>query len=162
MRSIGEQPSSDLIQLGQSLIDYDDVFARHELDLGCLSKVKHVIDTGDASPVKQAMGRTPLACESEERAHLEKLLYSGVIVPSSSWWASAVVLVRKKDESVRWCIDYRALNDKTRNYLYPLRPTLIEGCLDALSGALYFSSVDMAQGYYQKELGGFPVKRLPT
>ena len=120
MRSVGEQPNSDLIQLGQLLIDYEVVFAKHELDLGCLSKVKHVIDTGDASPVKQAMGRTPLGFESKERAHLEKLLDSGVIVPSSSGWASAHVIVRKKDGSVRWCIDYRALNDKTRNYLYPL------------------------------------------
>ena len=43
-KSIGEQPSSNLIQLGQLLIDYEDVCAKHELDLGCLSEVKHVID----------------------------------------------------------------------------------------------------------------------
>ena len=80
------------------------------------------------------MRRTPLGFESEERAHLEKLLDSGVIVPSNSEWASAPVLVRKKDGSVRWCIDYRALNDKTRKELYPL--PLNEDCLDALSGTL--------------------------
>ena len=96
-KSIGEQPSSVFIQLGQLLIDYEDVFAKHELDLGCLSEVKHVIDTGDALPVKQAMRRTLLGFESEERAHLEQLLDSGVIVPSNSEWASAPVLERKTE-----------------------------------------------------------------
>ena len=61
-------------------------------------------------------------------------------MPSNSEWASAPMLVRKKDGSVRWCIDCRALNDKTRKDLYPL--LLIGDCLDASSGTLYFSSVD--------------------
>ena len=67
-------------------------------------RVKHV--TGGASPVKQAMRRTPLGFEAEERSHLEKLLDSGVILPSNSEWAPALVLVRKKHGSFRWCIDY--------------------------------------------------------
>ena len=56
-KSIGEQPSSDLIQLGKLLMDYEDVFAKHELDLGYLSEVKHEIDTGDALPVNQGLSR---------------------------------------------------------------------------------------------------------
>ena len=55
-KSIGEQPSSDLIQLGQLLIDYEDVFVKLKLDLGCLSEVKHVTDTGDAGNEKNPIG----------------------------------------------------------------------------------------------------------
>jgi hypothetical protein len=73
-----------------------------------------------------------------------------VIQASNSEWSSAPVLVRKKDGSVRWCVDYRALNDKTVKDSFPL-PN-INDCLDALAGTQYFSTLDMASGYYQIEI----------
>lgn len=73
-----------------------------------------------------------------------------VIQPSISDWASTPVLVRKKDGSVRWCIDYRQLNQKTVKDTFPL-PN-IEGCLTTLSGSMYFSTLDMESGYYQLEI----------
>lgn len=61
--------------------------------------------------MKQGMRRTPVGFEKEE-AHLQKMLDAGVIKPSSSEWASAPVLVRKRDGGVRLCIDYRVLNSR--------------------------------------------------
>ena len=59
------------------------------------------------------MRRTPAGFAGEEKAHLEKMLKTGVIKPSISEWATAPVLVRKRDGMVCWCVDYRALNSVT-------------------------------------------------
>mgnify|MGYP005949094595 CR=1 FL=1 len=86
------------------------------------------------------------------------MLDANVIQPSTSEWSSAPVLVRKKDGSVRWCIDYRQLNQKTVKDSYPL-PN-IEDCLSTLSGSIYFSTLDMESGYYQVEID--PADRKKT
>lgn len=90
-------------KLKSLLIEYQDVFAKHDLDLGCLTTVKHKIDTKDATPVKQKMRRTPLGFQEHEQQHLTKMLNAGVIQPSTSAWASAPVLVQKKDGSQVVC-----------------------------------------------------------
>ena len=96
------------------------------------------------------MRRTPLGFEAEEERHLHSMLNSEVIQPSSSEWSSPPVLVRKKDGGVRWCIDYRALNNVTKKDVFPL--PLIEECIDTLSGTEFFSTLDMASGYWQIKL----------
>ncbi|XP_013406278.1 uncharacterized protein LOC106170829, partial [Lingula anatina] len=100
-RSSEELDSNEMVALCETLRDYEDVFAKHDLDLGCMKGVKHTINTGSAAPVKQKLRRTPLGMEGEERKMLEKLLASDVIQPSNSEWASPPVLIRKKDGSVR-------------------------------------------------------------
>ncbi|KAL6463629.1 hypothetical protein MHYP_G00280200 [Metynnis hypsauchen] len=119
-------------------------------DLGHFSTVTHRIDTGNAQPVRQATRHTPLGFQAEEAEHLQEMLSSGVVVPSTSKWASPVVLVWKKDGGVRWCIDYRKLNDLTLKDAYPL-PN-IEECLDTLKGATVFSTLDLQSGYWQVEV----------
>ena len=96
------------------------------------------------------MRRTPIGFQEEEDKLLEKMISSGVIEESASDWASPSVLVRKKDGSVRWCIDYRAVNTVTLKDAYPL-PNITE-CLDTLSGSEFFSTLDMASGYWQIEV----------
>ena len=98
------------------LTEFADVFATSDLDLGNFDALEHQIDTADAKPVKQRMRRTPTVFRGEE-GHLDKMLAAGVFQPSVSDWASAPVLVRKKDGSVRWC---RALNKATVKHTYPL------------------------------------------
>ena len=107
--------------------------------------------------MRQRIRRTPLGFEDEERKHLDKMLAAGVIRPSASEWASAPVLIRKKDGGVRRCVDFRALNEKTVNYKYPLSP--IEDCLDTLSGSLYFSTLDLASGFYHIGLEEQSIKK---
>ena len=75
---------------------------------------------------------------------------AGVIEPSCFEWASPSVVVRIRDESVRWCIDLRKLNDVTVKGCYPL--PLLQDCIDALEGRRYFITLDMASGYYQLEV----------
>ena len=75
------------------------------------------------------------------------MLSRGVIRPSTSPWASPVVLVQKKDGSTRFCLDYRKLNSKDA---YPL--TRIDDTLDTLTGSKLFSTVDLLSGYWQVEV----------
>ncbi|XP_041464563.1 uncharacterized protein LOC121415425 [Lytechinus variegatus] len=96
---------SELLNL---LVYHADAFAKDEFDLGNFTLIEHGIDTGTSPPIKQRMRRTPVAFAGEEKAHLAKVENAGVIQPSISEWASAPVLVRKRDGGVRWCIDYRA------------------------------------------------------
>ena len=125
-------------------------FSMGDMDLGTFKTIKHHIHTGAARPVKQRMRRTPLGYALEEKKHLDLLLAGDVIEPSESEWASPSVLVRKRDGTVRWCIDMRRLNDVTTKDSFPL--PLIEECIDSLDGCVFFSSLDMASGYYQLEV----------
>ena len=93
------------------------------------------------------MRRTPLHFHDEEEACLKKMLDSKVIQPSNSEWASPSVLIQKKDGSVHWKIDFRAINAVTQKDSFPL--PLIEECLDALEGVQYMSTLDMNSGYFQ-------------
>ena len=135
------------LRLKQLLIRRQGAFARHKLDLGNFSEIKHEIDTGFAAPVKQRVRPTPRGFEGEEKKCIEDQLEAGVIRPSSSPWAAPTVLVRKSDGSVRFCIDYRKLNDRTRKDAYPLPK--ISLCLDSLGGSRFFTTLDLQSGYWQ-------------
>jgi len=71
----------------------------------------------------------------------------GIIEPCQSEWASNIVLVTKKDGSIRFCVDYRKLNSLTEKDAYPL--PRIETCLDTLSGSAWFSTFDLRSGFHQ-------------
>ncbi|KAK6172537.1 hypothetical protein SNE40_016172 [Patella caerulea] len=135
----------------ESLVtEFHDIFAVNDSDVGCFSGITHHIDTGNAKPIRQPPRRTPLGFQTEEKGHLRQLLDNGTVVPSTSEWASPVVLVRKKDGGVRWCIDYRKINDVTTKDSYPL-PN-ISDCLDTLAGASIFTTLDLQTGYHQIEV----------
>ena len=96
------------------------------------------------------MRRTPIKFVNEEETTLKSMLQAGVIRPSTSSWASAPVLVRKKDGEVRYTVDYRKVNAKTIKDVYPL--PLISECIDALEGTLWFHTLDLASGYWQIDI----------
>ena len=83
----------------------------------------------------------------EEEAHLKKMLEAGVFKESPSDWASSPVLIRKRDGSVRWCIDYRGLNKVTVKDVFPL--PLIDDCLDTLAENVWFSRLDANSACWQ-------------
>ena len=78
------------------------------------------------------------------------MLTQNIVQPSSSPWASPIILVPKKDGSSRFCIDYRKLNSVTKKDVYPL--PRIDDILDTLGQARYFTTLDLASGYWQIEL----------
>ncbi|GFV07021.1 hypothetical protein TNCV_2664001 [Trichonephila clavipes] len=78
------------------------------------------------------------------------MLDESIVQPSESPWSSPVVLVRKKDGSWRFCVDYRKLNSVTKKDVYP-RPR-IDDTLDCLKGAKFFSSMNLRSGYWQIEI----------
>ena len=129
------------------LCEYQDVFSKDETDLGLTNIAEHEIDTSGARPIKQAPRRVPTALLQEEKQAIDQMLKQGVIQESTSPWASPIVLVRKKNGKIRTCIDYRKLNDVTVKDAYPIPST--QECLDALSGAEFFSTLDMTSGYNQ-------------
>ena len=86
----------------------------------------------------------------ELKEQLQELQEKGYIRPSSSPWGSPVLFVRKKDGSLRMCIDYRSLNEVTIKNKYPL--PRINDLFDQLQGAKYFSKIDPRSGYYQLKI----------
>lgn len=117
---------------------------------GRTSIVRHKIDTGEARPIRQAARRLPQVKKEEAERTLQEMVKDGVVEPSSSPWASPVVLVKKKDGSTRFCVDYRRLNDVTKKDSYPL--PRIDDALDALAGSKLFSTLDLKSGYWQVEM----------
>jgi hypothetical protein len=91
-----------------------------------------------------------MAFAQEEQKIIKQQLDAGVIRESTSAWASPLVYVNKKDGSTRPCVDYRRLNDVTKKDAYQL--PRIDDCLDCLSGARYFSTLDLQSGYWQLEV----------
>ena len=130
--------------------DYQDIFALKDTELGHTKLVKHEIKLLDDKPFKERYRRIPPQQFEEVRKHLEEMINIGAIRKSQSPWASAIVLVRKKDGSLRFCIDLRKLNKRTVKDAYSL--PRIEESLDCLNGAQIFSSVDLKSGYWQVEL----------
>ena len=88
-------------------------------ELGCTSAIEHEIRFSDEEPFKERFRCIPPPLLDEVRASLRDMLEAGTIRPSQSAWCNAVVLVRKKDGSLRFCVDFRRLNAQTKKGLLP-------------------------------------------
>ena len=122
-------------------------FAVTDSELSQTELITHKIDTGDNSPFKAPWRPVPYKLQESIKTFIEDFLNQGIIIPSNSPWNSPVVLVKKKDNTLRFCVDYRGLNSLTRKDSYPL-PN-IDAILTSLGGRKFFSSIDLASGYWQ-------------
>ena len=145
--SIQDKDVPEQIAIKKLLIEYQDIFSQDEYDIGFTSLVEHAIDTGDARPIKQAPRKVPLAFRNDEAKAILQLLSQGLVRPSTSPWASPIVLVRKKSGETRTCVDYRKVNEVTVKDAYPLPRT--QDCFDAVAGASHFSTLDFTCAYHQ-------------
>ena len=138
-------------RLATVLLEYSDIFPVPGAPLtNHTDAVEHDINTGDRPPIRCAPRRmSPQKMKKEEECVTE-MLTGGQIEPSDSLWSSPVVLVTKKDGGTRFCIDYRRLNDATTKDAYPLPQ--IDDTLDMLAGKQWFSTLDLASGYWQVSL----------
>ena len=133
-------------QLNKLFKEYSDIFSQGEDDLGNTLLLEHAIET-HGPPLRQPYRRQNLAVHREEMAQVQQMLSSNVIRPSNSPWASPVVMVRKKDGSLHFCVDFHQLNAATVKDAHPL--PRIDDLLDALHGAKLFSTLDLKSGYWQ-------------
>jgi len=110
--------------------------------------VQHHIDLKEGSrPFKLPSRRVPIHLQSESDKEIKKLIQSGIVEPSQSKYCSPPVLVRKKDGSIRFCIDYRRLNKDTIKDSYPL-PKISEAIDSIGKNSKYFTKLDLAMGYH--------------
>ena len=140
----------EMVKLSNLLCTHSDAFSKSKEDLGKTDVVRHQIDTGTFPPIRQRARRLPIHQRQEESSQIEDMTRRGVIEPSESPWASPIVLVKKKDGSTRFCIDFRRLNDVTTKDAFPL--PRIDDSLDRLSGSKWFSTLDLQSGYWQVEM----------
>ena len=133
-------------QLNALFQEFSDVFSQGEDDLGSTPLLEHTIET-HGPLLRQPYRRQNPAVRREEMAQVQQMLASNVIRPSKSLWASPVVMVRKKDGSLRFCVDFRQLNATTVKDAHPL--PRIDDLLDALHGARWLSTLDLKSGYWQ-------------
>ena len=138
------QEKEELLELMQQ---HHTVFSLEDGERGERNLVEMEIDTGDARPCRQRLRRMPFAVRQEVSKQLRSMQSSGVIQLSDSPWSSPVVMVRKKDGTHHFCVDYRELNSLTRQDSFPL--PRIDDLLDQLGCSHYFSTLDLASGYWQ-------------
>lgn len=140
-------PSAERDTFCQFLMDHHQAFSMEEGERGETDLVEMEIDTEGSSPKSQRPRRMPFAVRQEISRQLKMMQAAGVVQPSKSPWASPVVLVRKKDGSHRFCVDYRELNSVTKADNFPL--PRIEDNLERLGRSRYFSTLDLSAGYWQ-------------
>ena len=132
-RSFGGLDDSQKNQLYSLLVEFRDVFSHGSGDIGRTSLTSHKIDTGDKK-LNQTTTAMSTTCESGHIAQkvIKEMHEQGVVEPSNSPWMSPIVLVKKKDGTQRFCVDYRKLNEVTRkdSYLLPRINTTLDGRLE--------------------------------
>lgn len=124
--------------------DFPSVFAAKP---GRTTLVKHSIHVGNAAPIHQKSYRLPYSRREALHQELDKMLEGEIIRPSTSPWASPVVLVPKKDGGIRFCVDYRKLNSIAKFDAYPMPRA--EEVFERVGNAKVISTLDLSKGYWQ-------------
>ena len=157
LKGIVDWSETEQAEVHKLMTEFHYLFALSDLELGCTSLVKHKIRVDNPIPFKERYQRIPPQEFDKVRNHLQEMLKVVAIRKSVSPWASPVVLVRKKDGSLRFCIDLRKLNSRTIKYAYSL--PCIEESLDCLNGAVIFTSLDLKVRYWQVKMdeGSIPL-----
>jgi hypothetical protein len=142
-----ELSEEQLKTLKEVLNSNKDLFSKTLSEPGKAANVFHRIDTGNNPPVNRPPYRAGFKEKKIIEEQVKDMLEKGVIKESQSPWASPVVLVGKKDGSVRFCVDYGKLNKITKRDVYPL--PRIDDSLNSLGKSKYFSTLDLTSGYWQ-------------
>jgi len=130
-------------------------FLEEELPLfnaieGTTPLITHEIRLLDSEPIKQRYRPINPKMQEIMNNEVDEMLATGVIEPAESPWSSPIVLVRKKDNKYRFCIDFQKVNEVSRKDAYPL--PFINAILDKLRHARYISTIDLKNGYWQVPL----------
>jgi hypothetical protein len=142
--------SPQAAMLNSLLHRYRHIFAKDDYDLGRTSVVQHTIPVPQNNPIKQRPYRIPQTLQEEAKKQIDEMLSHDIIRPSCSPWTSPALLVKKKDGTLRFCVDYRKLNSVTHKDTYPL--PRVDDMLDKLNNSCIFTTLDLASGYWQIEV----------
>ena len=134
-------------QITTLLKQNNNLFADDLSQLGHTKVENHHIPIEASVPVRQRAYRVAPPEQDFIKEEINKMLANDLIQPSESPWASPVVLVRKKNGKLRFCVDYRKLNSLTQRDCHPL--PRIDELLDMFGRAKYFTTLDLASGYWQ-------------
>uniref|UniRef100_A0A1X7TFY0 Reverse transcriptase domain-containing protein n=1 Tax=Amphimedon queenslandica TaxID=400682 RepID=A0A1X7TFY0_AMPQE len=145
-----EPKDSEKEQFYNLLLSFSEIFPDSNDDLGHTTVLKHQINTGSALPIRQPPRRVPKNKQEESHRLIQNMLDNNIISRSHSPWSSPIILVKKKDGSLRFCVDYRKVNEVTRKDAYPL--PRIDDTLDTLAGSQWFTTLDLLSGYWQVEV----------
>ena len=144
-------PDHDRQRLVEVLYGFKDVFSRDKNDLGKTHVMKHSIDVEEGT---RPIAIPPRRYSPKERQIMKDVVQKykeiGIVRDSSSPWACPVVLVIKKDGSIRFCCDWRKLNAVTKKDRMPL--PRVDDTIDRLSNSQFFTKLDFTSGYFQMEL----------
>ncbi|KRZ56600.1 Transposon Ty3-I Gag-Pol polyprotein [Trichinella nativa] len=135
--------SKKLDKLRALLTDFTDAFSTYDGDIGRTTQAEHHINTGDAKSIRQC----PRGIPWHFREQMDGMLADMMNKPSTSPWTAPVVLVKKKDGNVRFCVDFQKLNLVRKKDSYP--PRRIDQTIDTLARAEWFSTLDLTSGYWQ-------------
>ena len=150
--NISEELESEQRRLLQELLrKHESAFSTHEFDLGTTQLLQHEIHLEDGSrPVRQKQRNIPLGIRRQVDKKISEMRRHGIIEPSTSPWASNLIVVRKRNNEIRLCTDWRSLNAFTVKDAYPL-PSISQA-LNSLAGSSWFSTLDLRQGFHQVEV----------
>ena len=129
------------------LAEYHDIFSLDLAEQGCTHSTEHTIKVTDNTPFKEQFRWIPPPMVEEVRNHLREMLESGAIRPSQNAWCNAMVLVRKKDGSLCFSIDFCCLNAYMKKDSHPL--PRIQEALESLVGTSHFSCLDLKSRFWQ-------------
>ena len=131
-------------ELSDLLANFSDVLS----DLpGKTDVVQHRITLKEKKAIRQPPYRLAHAYRELVQKEIKEMLAAGIVEPSNSEWASPIVLVRKKDGSMRFCVDYRKLNSASEADAYPM--PRVDELIDTLGRAKFISTLDLTRGYWQ-------------
>ena len=147
LEQLKEWPLELALKFEWMLMEHHHIFSLDKNEIGCTDMAEHIIELMDDKPFKERFWWIAPPLLEEVRENLQDMLDGGTIRPSKSPWCNAIVLVRKKDRTLQFCIDYRKLNSRTKKDLFPL-PHMQE-TMESMVGARFFSSMDLKSGFWQ-------------
>ena len=135
------------VAVRELVLAYHDVFTLEGNELGCTSAIEHELCIENSEPFKEQFWCIPPPLLEEVCASLRDMLEAGAICPSQSPWCNVVVLVRKKDGTLRFCVDFRCPNTWMKKDSYPLPH--IQEALQSMVGSAHFLSMDFKSGFWK-------------
>ena len=147
LEQLKEWPPELALKFEQMLMEHHHIFSLDKNEIGCTDTAEHIIELMDDEPFKEQFRRIAPPLLKEVWENLQDMLDGGAIRPFKSPWCNAIVLVRKKDGTLRFCIDFRKLNSRTKKDSFPL-PRMQE-TMESMVGARFFSSMDLKSGFWQ-------------